>query len=181
MNTLKANTVLHLTQDDASDLDREAAKLLARCDVERRAIPLGRSASPAVDVLVHADKGTLDQIMARDHATRIEHALREVEGNVRMLQWVEEGRTKGPVNQHAAGDGRDVHPVGGAKNPGDPPKFDHNGPGPVGPLTQRGGSTGQIPGTPHSGSSGVSPTAYRTPLSVAFPRTLYGEGPTAWH
>lgn len=166
MNDLKSNAVLYLTQDKGAERDREAAKLLARCDVERRPLPPERADEPTSDILVHSDAETINEIQKRDFAPRIEGAIRTVAEKVRQLQWVEDARTQGPRNQQAIGDGGDLKPVGQPKQPGPKPRFDHNGPGPLGPPTNRGGKPGPI------GFSGLS-----YPLSSAFPRTLMGEGP----
>lgn len=137
MENLKSNAVLYLTQEKGADRDVEAAKLLARCDVERRPLAPGRTDEPTSDILVHADAETLDAVHARDHAPRIERAIRAVGETIRQLQWVEDARSIGPRNQLAGGDGGEVQPVGQPKNPGDPPRFEHNGPGPLGPSTNR--------------------------------------------
>lgn len=162
MDDLKSNAVLYLTQEKGADRDREAAKLLARCDVERRPLPHDRVSEPTSDVLVHTDAQTINEIQQRDYASRIERAIRTVGETIRQLQWVEDARSSGPRNQLAGGDGGDVNPVGQPKQPGPPPKFEHNGPGPAGPPTSR--------------SAAPCPKCLAQPLSSAFPRTLLGEG-----
>ncbi|MFI4894596.1 MAG: hypothetical protein ACIAQ0_14370 [Phycisphaerales bacterium JB058] len=168
MENLKSNAVLYLTQEKGADRDVEAAKLLARCDVERRPLPPDRAEEPTSDVLVHSDAETINEIRKRDFAPRIERAIRTVGETIRQLQWVEDGRSTGPRNQLAGGDGGDMNPVGQPKEPGPPPRFEHNGPGPLGPPTSRGANTGP---TGPTGSGSLS-----HPLSCAFPRTLMGEG-----
>ncbi len=139
MDDLKSSAVLYLTQDKGVERDREAAKLLARCDVERRPLPPGRADEPTSDILVHTDAETINEIKKRDFASRIEGAIRTVAERVRQLQWVEDARTSGPRNQQASGDGGDLKPVGQPKQPGPPPKFDHNLPGmPAAPPRNRG-------------------------------------------
>lgn len=138
MDDLKSNAVLYLTQDKGAQRDREAAKLLARCDVERRPLPPDRADEPISDILVHTDAATINEIQKRDFASRIEGAIRTVAEKIRQFQWVEDARTSGPRNQQAIGDGGDLKPVGQPKQPGPKPKFDHNGPGPAAPPRDRG-------------------------------------------
>ncbi len=132
MQNLKAESVLFLTRDGATEIDRSAAKLFARCDVECRHVRADRSAGPSVDVMVHGHRETIGRIKSSECAGRLENAIRRAcDVPVRHLQWVEEGITAGPKSGSGIGDGRDAHPEGGPKNPGDPPRFDHNGPRPV--------------------------------------------------
>lgn len=129
MQNLKANSVLFLTRDDATEIDRSAAKLFARCEVECRHVGPQQSERPSVDVLIHGHRDTIGRIKSSDCAGRLENAIRQsCEVPVRYLQWVEEGVAAGPRSSSSIGDGRDAHPVGGPKSRGDPPKFDHNGP-----------------------------------------------------
>jgi hypothetical protein len=127
MKDLKSKTVLFLTRDDASDLDRSAAKLLAQCDVEPRHVNTEESSEPSIDVLLHGHPDTIDAIKTEPNAAgRIENALREAsDASVRHLQWVEESRTSGPRN--GSGIGVDTDAVGGARKagPGEPPDY-HN-------------------------------------------------------
>jgi hypothetical protein len=129
MQNLKADSVLFLTRDDSTEIDRSAAKLFARCEVECRHVGPAHADRPAVDVLVHGHPDTIGQIKSSECAGRLENAMRRAsDAPIRHLQWVEEGITAGPRNAAGIGDGRDAHPEGGDKNPGDPPRFDHNGP-----------------------------------------------------
>jgi hypothetical protein len=132
MQNLKAESVLFLTREGATEMDRSAAKLFARCEVECRHVRAGWSAGPAVDVLIHGHPDTISRIKSSECAGRLENAIRRAcDAPVRHLQWVEEGITAGPTNESGIGDGGAAHPAGGPKNPGDPPRFDHKGPRPV--------------------------------------------------
>lgn len=139
MDDLKSETVLFLTKERGTERDREAAKLLAKCDVEALPLAPGRDDEPALDVLVHGGAEVLNEIRTSGHATQIEDAIRRASGSrVRDLQWVEDASHSGPRNG-TAGDGRGQSPTGDPKNPGDPPKFDHNLPGmPAAPPRNRG-------------------------------------------
>ena len=115
---LKADAVLFLTHR-AKDCDREAAKILARCDIEVRQ---PNADAMGVEVLVRADHDTISEAKSSDAAGRIENALRRsVEGReIRMLQWVEESRGNEPRpagNSHA----------GSSNNDGSKPRFDKQG------------------------------------------------------
>lgn len=106
MNNLKADSVLFLTRDGATDLDRSAAKLFARCDVELRHVTSGKAERPSVDVLIHAKPDTIGEIKSCDYAGRLENAIRNTSSaDVRHLQWVEEGRGGGPSSDSGIGDG----------------------------------------------------------------------------
>lgn len=123
---LKARTVLFLTRDEGNDRDRDAAKLLARCDVELRHAADDGSSGPAADVLIHAKPDTIGAIKSTPAAGRIENALREASGlSVRHLQWVEEGRTWGPRNESAIGEGLGANRGTERANSGKPPKYHH--------------------------------------------------------
>lgn len=123
---LKARTVLFLTRDDGNERDRDAAKLLARCDVELRQASRDASAAPAADVLIHAQPDTISAIKSSPAAGRIENALREASGTrVRHLQWVEEGRTWGPKNESGIGDGGGARRGAERADTGKPPAYHH--------------------------------------------------------
>jgi hypothetical protein len=107
MKDLKADSVLFLTRDDANDIDRDAAKLFARCQVEVRHVGPDKSDRPAVDVLVHAEPHTMRELASgNDLAGRVENAIRQTGGErVRYLQWVEDGVSGGPRSGAGIGDG----------------------------------------------------------------------------
>ena len=140
MMDLKAKTVQFLTYDGANDYDRSAAKLLARCEVECLPLPPDRSDVPAADVLLHADTELLDEITSSNLTGRIERAIRRASGTtIRDLQWIEGKAHTGSDHPAGAGDGLGQSPSGQPKNPGDPPKFNHNHAGqPPAPPMNRG-------------------------------------------
>lgn len=114
MQDLKADTVLFLTRDESKDVDRDrdAAKLLARCDVDVRHV----EGAGAVDVLIHGKPETIDEIKSGERAGRIENAIREAcSSGVRMMQWVESSDTDTARPGTGVGDGSGSH---GAINKG---------------------------------------------------------------
>jgi hypothetical protein len=124
MEDIKAQTVLFLTRDGANDLDRAAAKILARCDVEVRHTTPREGRPPAADVMFHADHETVQAAKTSDAAGRIENALRQAaDSEVRYLQWVEERRTSGPKSASGIGDGSSGPPGATRANSGLPPRY----------------------------------------------------------
>lgn len=110
MKDLKADSVQFLTRREATELDRSAAKLFARCDVEVRHGDPGKEARPSVDVMIRGRPDTISEIKACDFAGRVENAVRQTGGpRVRYLQWVEERGTESPRSGSGIGDG----PTGG--------------------------------------------------------------------
>lgn len=109
MNDLKTSTVLHLSKNRATDEDRAAAKLLAKCQIELRHVAAdvqNDTRRVTVDVLVHAKPDTIDEIKSSEVAGRLEEAMRTVATpDIRYLQWVEEQATGGPTSGAAIGDG----------------------------------------------------------------------------
>lgn len=104
--SLKSQTVLFLAREKGTERDRDAAKLLARCDVEVRHVTPSDTRKPAADVLIHADRRTIDAIKSSPAAGRIENAMREATPSpIRYLQWVGEQRSGGPSSGAAIGDG----------------------------------------------------------------------------
>lgn len=124
MNDLKAQTVLFLTRDEANDLDRAAAKILARCDVEVRHTTPKDGRDPSADVMLHAGHDTVQEAKSSDAAGRIENALREAaDSPVRYLQWVEERRTAGPKSASGIGDGSSGSTRTARSNEALPPRY----------------------------------------------------------
>lgn len=109
MNDLKTSTVLYLSKNRATDEDRAAAKLFARCQVELRHVGADvreDARRVTVDVLVHATPDTIGELKSSDAAGRVENAMRKVSNpDIRHLQWVEEGIHGGPSSGAGAGDG----------------------------------------------------------------------------
>ena len=73
MNDLKTSTVLYLSKNRATDEDRAAAKLFARCQVELRHVGADvreDARRVTVDVLVHATPDTIGEMKSSDAAGR---------------------------------------------------------------------------------------------------------------
>lgn len=90
--SLKSDTVLFLTDDKRTQLDRDAAKLFAGCELEVQHVsPEERGDRVRADVIIHGPPERIGQLHESDAAGRIENALREVCGTpIRRMQWVEE-------------------------------------------------------------------------------------------
>jgi len=149
MQDLKADAVRFLTRDESKDpgRDRDAGKLLARCDIDVRHL----SGQSGVDVLIRGPHEVIDRIKSSEKAGRIENAVREAcESGVRMLQWVEaaEADTARPGSGAGDGSGPSGEIQKGGKQPA--PRFD----------SQRHGS-GQSPEQPVDRSIAPGPNPRR--------------------
>ena len=130
MESIKSKAVLFLTRDGCHQLDRAAAKLLARCEVEvLQVTPSGRD-RPLIDVLLHGKPQCIAELHASDAAGRVENAIRESSPHsIRSLQWVEEGISAGPRNASGIGDGTSGSGGGRARaDSGMPPKYRNDQP-----------------------------------------------------
>ncbi len=124
---LKAEAVLTLTEpDDATDRDRDAAKLLSRCEV--RALFIDERQDPSiqeahVDVLIHCTHDLAQEAKRSGGAHRIERALNRVTDTpIRQVQWVEARPTTSTGTGAGAGDGRAPHKGTPKTNKGKEPK-----------------------------------------------------------
>jgi len=107
MQDLKADSVLFLTRDGADGMDRDAARLFGRCEVELLHVGPDKSEQPSVDVLIHAKRDVIHELKAADFAGRVENAIRQTAApRVRYLQWVEESISHGPSGSGGIGDGQ---------------------------------------------------------------------------
>lgn len=132
MENLKAEVVSFLTREESSGMDVTAAKQFASCELELLPVRDNAHEQPIADLLIHGDTETISTLKSNDFAGRIENAIKESSDTpIRHLQWVESQRTEGPKNSAAIGYAHDAEPTGQPKNPGDPPRFDHQGPRPI--------------------------------------------------
>ncbi len=129
MSDLKSQAVLFLTRDGCAELDRSAAKLFARCEVEVLHVTPSEDRPPTIDVLVHGKPDCISELHDSDAAGRVENAIRESCAHpVRQLQWVEEGVNSGPRSASGIGDGSSGRSGSERANSGQPPKYRNDQP-----------------------------------------------------
>lgn len=145
--SLKSDTVLFLTDDTRTQLDRQAAKLFAGCELKlQRVSPEKERGHVRVDVMIHGEPARIGQLHKSDAAGRIENAIREVSGTpIRRMQWVEEVVDVSPRGPRAA----DSEDEAGGVGSGEPPKYRNDRPTARNDRDQR---ARHVPG-----SSGPSP------------------------
>lgn len=148
MQDLKADAVRFLTRETSNDAgrDRDAAKLLARCEVDVRHV-----AGEGVDVLIRGSSETVDTIKTGETAGRLENALREASDHtVCLLQWVESSESDTARPGSGAGDGSGAS---GAIRKGGPPTEPH--------FESGGHGSGQSPAQPGDRTTNPPPNPRR--------------------